>query len=234
MTEIILKTDQELGTNTVSVGVDALTGLQKYRRMRSFFYDVEEKVFRITYEEWLKALDNKVYNSFYTIQTYFAVNITDVTPNELLYDGYFNLFNPIIEPDVNTVLLTLSGNVVRDSDTNLNKIEVDTIPLWKAGLKLSREQKVKYNDLVYRVIQAHEVTNPTFYPNVVPSLYRLAPVTAPGRLFPLWSSIGLLDSVNNWKQNDIVDHKGSYWKSSVNNNIWEPGVSQWTAYTPTA
>jgi hypothetical protein len=111
--------------------------------------------------------------------------------------------------------------------------EVDIIEEWHVGLVVPEiNKRVRYNDIIYRAVQPHIVTDPNWTPPNTLSLYRLAPVIEAGKLFPTWSSIGLLDSVNFWGMNAIVWHNGQYWKSGHATNVWEPGVSQWTVFNP--
>jgi hypothetical protein len=133
------------------------------------------------------------------------------------------------------VLADLNQNAIAVANANLWTSDLQkTVVLvkeWAMGLYMERGKQCTYNGTLYNIVQSHPVTNPTFTPNAVASLYRPAPFTDPGRLYPRWNSIGLLDSVNNWKLNDRVDHNNKYWRSLVNNNVWEPGVSQWVEIT---
>ena len=110
--------------------------------------------------------------------------------------------------------------------------KVVLIPTWHIGLVLPKKDALLiYNNITYRALKPHIVSNPSWTPNVTPSEYRLAPVTDAGRLFPRWNSIGLMDGANFWGLNAIVDWNGQYWLSGNATNVWEPGVSQWTVYT---
>jgi hypothetical protein len=109
--------------------------------------------------------------------------------------------------------------------------KVEIIEEWHVGMVLPEiNKKVRFEGVLYRAVQPHIVTDPNWTPPNVLSLYRLAPVIEAGKLFPTWSSIGLLDSVNFWGMNAIVWHNGQYWKSGHATNVWEPGVSQWTVF----
>jgi hypothetical protein len=56
----------------------------------------------------------------------------------------------------------------------------------------------------------------------------MVPIVYPGEQYPRWDSIGLLDSENSWGSGERVTWNGEEWESDVDNNVWEPGVSQWT------
>jgi len=227
MNEIILKTDNELGVQTVVVGQDPLTGLDKFRRMKSFFYDVHDKQFRVTYEEWQVALDGKVYQKFYQVNTYYAVNITDVEPNELLYDAYFNLFNPIISPDVNNVIQNIDGNVVREANTNLQNAlgtDIQIAKDWAEGESLQIGNIRKFEGNRYVVIQAH-TTQADWTPPLVPALFLLIPENTDSG-YPLWvQPTGAHDA---YQIGDRVTHNEQNWESTHADNVWEPGVFGWT------
>ena len=47
----------------------------------------------------------------------------------------------------------------------------------------------------------------------------------PAWVQPLGAGLGV------YRNGDVRQHNGKLWRSSVDNNVWEPGVSQWTDIT---
>lgn len=75
---------------------------------------------------------------------------------------------------------------------------------------------------LYQVLQAH-TSSAEWPPDVSPSLYKAIGVTEEG--YPEWvQPVGTIDSYNT---GDTVSHNGVVWRSTVDNNVWEPGVYGW-------
>lgn len=78
---------------------------------------------------------------------------------------------------------------------------------------------------LYQVLQAH-TSAAEWKPDEAVSLYKKIGITPGG--YPIWTQpIGAMDA---YQAGDIVQHNGSLWISTVNNNVWEPGVYGWDAY----
>ena len=104
MNEITIKTDLEVGANTISVGVEPRTGFNLYRRFNRFELDTNSKEHTVTYEEWLVCNDGKIYDRFYRVRQFKAVNITDVVPNKLRFDNWFTKFKTEFGTQINNML----------------------------------------------------------------------------------------------------------------------------------
>ena len=75
---------------------------------------------------------------------------------------------------------------------------------------------------LYQVLQEH-TSSAEWPPDASPSLYKAIGVTEEG--YPEWvQPVGTTDSYN---KGDVVSHNGVVWKSTVDNNVWEPGVYGW-------
>lgn len=141
----------------------------------------------------------------------------------------FDTLYVFYEGDIATVLTALGSNpiAVANADvwTSDNQVKVDLITPYELGTNLVRGKQCRYQGVVYNIVQTHTVTDVNANPEVTPALFRPAPVIAPGKVYPMWNSIGLMDSENYWQLDDIVDHNGKYWKSGVAVNTWEPGAT---------
>ncbi len=107
MTEKLdLKTDAEVGASTIVRGIEPVTGLEMRRRFKGLNSDLHTKEHVITYEEWLIAKDGKVYEDFYQIKQYKAIDIT-TPPEYLAYTQWFNQLSPVLLPPINNTLLAM-------------------------------------------------------------------------------------------------------------------------------
>lgn len=79
--------------------------------------------------------------------------------------------------------------------------------------------RCQYKDVLYKVIQAHEI-HEAYPPDVTVSLY--ARVLIPDEnVVPEWEQP---ISTNGYSIGDRVTHNGKTWESLVNNNVYEPGA----------
>ena len=75
---------------------------------------------------------------------------------------------------------------------------------------------------LYQVLQDH-TSAAEWTPDTATSLYKAVGIDPSG--IPLWvQPLGATDAYN---IGDIVMHNGKKWKSSIDNNVWEPGVYGW-------
>ena len=95
-------------------------------------------------------------------------------------------------------------------------------PLWKPNLEYSVNDKVLYNNILYKVLQQH-TSQINWTPTDAPSLFSKVLVTD-SNLIPMWEQP---DSTNAYTLGDRVMHNGSIWVSEITNNVWEPGVYGW-------
>lgn len=99
---------------------------------------------------------------------------------------------------------------------------VTLYPKWESGVQYEVGHRVRYNDILYRVLQAH-TSQDNWTPDVAVSLY--ARVLIPDEnVVSAWIQP---DSTNPYMIGDKVSHNGKTWISDYNNNVWEPGVFGW-------
>lgn len=96
---------------------------------------------------------------------------------------------------------------------------------WAVGVWLSRGGNIKYNGTAYTVSQSHQ-TQEGWEPPNVPALFFPVPILYPGENYPRWRQP--LASEDAYKKDERVTWNGSDWKSNIDANVFEPGVSQWT------
>ena len=124
-------------------------------------------------------------------------------------------------PDMSGVhdqIMSLLANL-----TDTQRLEVpDLHDWWHSGKLCTVGYVVKYNGTLYRCLQAH-TSQDGWEPDKAPSLW--AKILIPDAdVIPEWEQP---DSTNPYKAGDKVTHNGKTWESTVDNNVWEPGVYGW-------
>lgn len=95
-------------------------------------------------------------------------------------------------------------------------------PEWKAETKYEAGNRVLYNHILYTVLLSH-TSQIDWKPDVSPSLFAKVLITSENDI-PNWEQP---NSTNPYMINDKVKHNNKIWKSTVNNNVWEPGYYGW-------
>lgn len=95
-------------------------------------------------------------------------------------------------------------------------------PVWAAGKSYKVGDRVRYDDILYRCIQAHDSQEGW----------------EPANAASLWTRIGASGDVEEWIQptgaadaypkGAKVTHNSKTWISDVDDNVWEPGVYGWS------
>lgn len=99
---------------------------------------------------------------------------------------------------------------------------VELFPKWQDDAEYSVNDRVRYNDLLYKCLQAH-TSQSTWTPPDSPSLW--VRVDDPSHEFPEWvQPTGATDAYN---KGDKVSHNEKHWISDVDANVWEP-PTMWT------
>lgn len=112
---------------------------------------------------------------------------------------------------------------LRDSATDEQAIEANAVyPAWKEDVEYALDNRVLYNEILYKVITAH-TSQASWTPDVSASLF--AKVLIPDEnVIPEWEQP---ESTNPYMMGDKVLHNNQTWISIVDNNVWEPGVYGW-------
>lgn len=110
---------------------------------------------------------------------------------------------------------------IRESVTDEQALNAIALyPEWRADVSYTVGQRVLYNSILYKVLQAH-TSQSDWTPEVSPSLF--AQILIPDEnVIPEWVQP---DSTNPYMIGDKVTHNGITYESLVDNNVWEPGVT---------
>lgn len=101
---------------------------------------------------------------------------------------------------------------------------VDLFPAWAEGKTYAIGDRVRYGDLLYKCVQQH-VSQADWTPDATPALW--TEVAKPGEI-PVWKQpTGAQDAYNTGDRVHYPDADGPVYVSTVDNNVWAPGVYGW-------
>ena len=95
-------------------------------------------------------------------------------------------------------------------------------PLWNSSAAYAAGDRVRYDGVLYKCLQAH-TAQPSWTPAAAPSLWAKVVTSETGEPLP-WQQP---DNTNPYMKGDKVTHAGKTWVSTIDNNVWEPGVYGW-------
>lgn len=99
----------------------------------------------------------------------------------------------------------------------------EMFPEWQPDVNYTVGQYRRFGDKLYRCVQAH-TSQAGWEPDKAASLWAVA--ADPEEEWPAWSQpLGAHDA---YALGAKVSHKERHWVSDVDNNVWEPGVANWT------
>lgn len=94
-------------------------------------------------------------------------------------------------------------------------------PKWEIGKEYEKDFRLRYEDVLYKVLQNH-TSQAEWTPDIAVSLY----VRAGEGEWPEWvQPQGAHDAYN---KGDKVSHNEKHWESDIDANTYEPGVYGWT------
>ena len=111
--------------------------------------------------------------------------------------------------------------VLRESaDDELALKTQDIYPKWEVGKAYEKDFRLCYNDVLYKVLQAH-TSQADWTPDVAVSLYVKVSVEE----YPEWHQPQ--GSHDAYMKNDKCSHNEKRWVSDIDYNTYEPGVYGW-------
>lgn len=117
-------------------------------------------------------------------------------------------------------------NLIEQLSISLNDetaLEVPQLfPIWKENKNYTTDDRVRYNDELYRCLQTHS-SQSSWNPIEASSLWTKVLIPDPETI-PEWIQP---ESTNPYMTNDKVTHNGKTWICKIDNNVWEPGVYGW-------
>lgn len=105
-----------------------------------------------------------------------------------------------------------------DDETALEHPEA--FPKWEIGKAYEKDERIRYNEVLYKVLQNH-TSQAEWTPDIAVSLY----VRVAEGEFPEWvQPTGAHDAYN---IGDKVSHLEKHWVSLIDANTYEPSVYGW-------
>ena len=119
----------------------------------------------------------------------------------------------------------IRANLIQTAINYLPDDQAETVtalfPGWEADKTYAVGDRVKYNGLLYRCVQAH-TSQADWTPDAVPALWTRTSTDE----WPEWvQPTGAHDAYN---KGDKVSHNEKHWVSDIDANVYEPGVYGWT------
>ena len=101
---------------------------------------------------------------------------------------------------------------------------VELFPLWAADTEYAADVRVRYEDKLYRCVQAH-TSQSDWTPDVTPALW--TEVAKPGEI-PVWKQpTGAQDAYMTGDKVHYPTADDPVYVSTVDNNTWAPDVYGW-------
>lgn len=98
---------------------------------------------------------------------------------------------------------------------------IELYPAWQTGTAYTVDERIRYNSTLYRCVQSH-TSQDDWTPDKTPALWTVVSLDE----FPEWvQPTGAQDA---YRIGDKVSHNGKHWISTVDSNVWQPGVYGWS------
>ena len=113
-----------------------------------------------------------------------------------------------------------------ETKTALSRLDDETalevtvlFPEWKPNTAYAVDERIRYADKLYRVVQAH-TSQSDWTPDKTPALF--AEVAKPGEI-PVWRQpTGAQDAYGKGDRVRYPDENGAVFESTVDGNVWSP------------
>ena len=116
-----------------------------------------------------------------------------------------------------------AANSLTDEDA-LEAVEL--FPVWKSGTEYQINERIRYRDKLYRVVQAH-TSQEDWTPDITPALY--TEVAEPGTI-PVWKQpTGAQDAYMKGDKVHYPDQGDPVYQSTMDYNTYAPNVYGWEA-----
>ena len=93
-------------------------------------------------------------------------------------------------------------------------------PRWETETEYTAGDRIFYEKVLFKCVQSH-TSQSSWTPDITPALWAVVSLEE----WPEWvQPTGAQDA---YMAGDKVSHNSLHWISSVDNNVWEPGVYGW-------
>lgn len=182
-----------------------------------------EQLFSGVTSEWSEVNEKiakaEAYNGEYTIED-------DGKPEPVIPPTNAELASSLASVQSASAVAFVALCEVGTLDTVTASEHADLFAPWAYPVAYTVGQLRRHNGKLYKCVQAH-TSQADWTPDTAASLWSVA--ADPAEEWPAWSQpVGAHDA---YAAGDKVSHNGKHWTSSVDSNVWEPGVYGWTEYT---
>ena len=126
----------------------------------------------------------------------------------------------VVKARINETKVALS---TLDDETALNVTIL--FSTWKAGTAYALDERIRYDEKLYRCVQAH-TSQENWTPDVTPALW--TEVAKPGEI-PVWKQpTGAQDAYNKGDKVWYPERGTDIYVSTIDGNVWAPDVYGWT------
>ena len=120
----------------------------------------------------------------------------------------------------------LRSTIEKLAEENLTDEEavenVELFPAWAVGKEYATGDRIRHEGILYSVLQPH-TSQADWTPDAAVSLYAKVLIPDPD-VIPDWEQPL---STNPYMTGDKVRHVEKIWVSTIDDNVWEPGVYGW-------
>ena len=118
---------------------------------------------------------------------------------------------------------TLRG-VIEKLSINLDDVEalesVELFPSWKPEQNYTKDQRIKYNNILYKVLQDH-ISQPDWAPTSAPSLFAKILIPTPTSI-PVWEKPNSTNAYMTGAKVFYPTKNDNIYQSTIDNNLWSP------------
>ena len=186
----------------------------------------ERNGLRILISTYGYILRHKESGNMYSGKIYLGVN-SSVDEYEELRDDAIDerLVLKMEEVDAKEESLNKIGKIVANQVTDdIVALSIQEFyDIWEPDINYKKGQYINYKEVLYKVLQDH-LSQEAWTPDVTGSLFAKVLIDPTGETVLEWVQP---DSTNAYMKGDKVKHDGQIYVSTVDNNVWEPGVYGW-------
>lgn len=115
-----------------------------------------------------------------------------------------------------TIIEELSVNL--DDEQAIESVKF--FPAWKAGIEYKTDDRVRYSDVLYKVLQNH-TSQADWTPDTAVSLYTKVLIPDP-KVIPVWEQPSAENAYMKGDKVYFPTAEDDVYQSKIDNNVWSP------------
>lgn len=153
-------------------------------------------------------------------QPYLVVDSSGKRLKFIKKDNSADKLNAIMQP-VSVMFVQMAQDKILD-DITISE-HPDLFPKWTEKWTGKSGTILRDGDTLYRSLHDVTTTAQNTRPSETPSMWKA--VADPTEEYPMW--VQPLGAYDTYATGDKVSHNDKQWVSTVDNNVWEPGIYGW-------